>query len=233
MAKVSRKQLLKSSDEFLTFTEKAGRWIANNQRRLLLGGVVVIVIAAVIFGLVSYKRKHEASGALAFGNSFYEYKVLQASPTPGALAALVQSLTSVADEYSSTEAGKQARFYLASLLIETGDNVKAQEQLQILLDEPDLRPELAAMAWGALGQSYEAAGQTEEARRAYGQAIGASRPESANMWRSALARLLLDTDQQQSIALYRQVMDNSNSQFLRISAARMLINLGQDITRVN
>ncbi len=233
MAKLSRKQLLKSPDDFLTFTEKAGKWVVKNQRRLLIGGIVLVVAAGLVLGLITYNSRHQAAGALAYGQAFYTYKVTQANPSPAAWAGALQQLTKVATDYASTNAGNQARLCMSSVFFELGDYGKAEENLRLLLEEPGVSPEVSALAWGALGQCLEAKGNRSEAEQAYAKAAALSAPSSANIWRTAQARLLLGQDQKQSQALYKQVLDSSSSKFLRVNAARMLIGMGQEVGQLN
>lgn len=233
MAKKSRKELLKTPDDFLTFTEKASRWVIKNQRRLTIGMVAVLVVVGVVFALVSYNKSHQRSGAVAYGKAFFNYQEALANPSPAAWAQLVASLNTVSSEYASTYSGKLASLNMAAVLINLGDYAKAEEVLRNLLDEPGLAAEISALAWGTLGQCLEVAGKSDEATQAYAKAAHASGPASADIWKTAQARLLQGTNQQLSQDLYKQVAANSGSQFLRLNAIRTLISEGQDISQIN
>ena len=233
MIKLTRKQLLKSPDEFLTFTEKVGKWVAKYRRRLLVGTAGLLVVGAVVLGLVAYQKRHQHASALAYGQAFYLYQMVHTAPSPDQLSMLIQNFSMVANDYANTYTGRQARLLAGALLMATGDYAKAEDALRQISNDAGLAPEFSALIWGALGQCLEVAGKTTEATQAYVKAAELSGSASASIWRSSQARLLLADDAQQAQDIYRLVLNNSQSPFLRFNAANQLINMGQDIGRLN
>jgi len=59
MANVTRKELLKEPDEFITTTGSVMKWIRENPRRFGVGLAVIIVILALGFGLYFWKGLRE------------------------------------------------------------------------------------------------------------------------------------------------------------------------------
>lgn len=228
MAKVKRKELLKSRDEFLTFTEKAGKWLARNKRRLFIGAGAALVVVALAAGLFSYNRYQQKQAALAYGQAFYMYNVAQVQPSPGALAMLIQTYNRMAEDFGSSKAGLQARQFLGALYMQSGDLAKAEDTLSKLSQESGGEKDLQAITWGTLAQCMEMAGKTDEAIQAYAKAVVLSGPNSANTWKLSQARLLLKQNQPAAAQeLYEQIWGTTTNNYLGFIAARMLLDMGK------
>lgn len=109
MANVTRKELLKEPDEFITTTGSVMKWIRENPRRFGVGLAVIIVILALGFGLYFWKGHREQSAMSAYFKAGSDQKLV----------------AGVAADYTGTRAGKLSKLRLAGLAYAKGDTAEA------------------------------------------------------------------------------------------------------------
>lgn len=226
MAKVNRKELLRKQDEFLTFTEKAVKWAKRNRRGLFIGLGATLTVLVLALSVFSYNRYQHKQAAMAYGQVFYMQQLAQAQDAPGGMEMLIQNYRSFCEDYGSSQAGLQARQCLGSLYMQNGDLIKAEEILREVTQAPGAGKDLLAVTWATLAQGLEMAAKNDAAIEAYGKAVSFSGNNTANIWRSAQARLLMDKDKPAAQALYEQVRHTSAHNYLRFMADRILLNMG-------
>jgi predicted negative regulator of RcsB-dependent stress response len=231
LAKVSRKELLKKQDEFLTFTEKMSRWIGRNLRRLLWTSLGAAITIAVIFALVSYKRGQQHEGAKALGQAMTLYIQSRTQPGSEQTAQARQSLEEVATRFDNTESGLLAAFCHAAILLDERDYPAAQALLQDITDtyHSKMPAEIEVMVYGMLGQSLEGETKFTEAGDAFAKAASFSGPASRPLWLLEQARVLQAADPAAAVALYKEVNATSQQPFLRFNAANNLVKLGVNL----
>jgi predicted negative regulator of RcsB-dependent stress response len=71
--KVSRKQLLKSPDEFLTLSERGALFIKEHTRQFEIAGVVVAVALLAYLGITSYLNHVNKEGQTAYNKAYDEF----------------------------------------------------------------------------------------------------------------------------------------------------------------
>ena len=71
--KVTRKELLKEPDEFLTLTGKSILYFKQNPRQVTLAAVILVVCGAVAFGFYSYNTYQEKQSHEMFQKTLVEY----------------------------------------------------------------------------------------------------------------------------------------------------------------
>ncbi len=70
--KISRKELLKSPDEFMTFSEKAALFVSEHAK-VFKGGASVLVAAILVYvGVTAYKNSVDRKGQSAYNKATYE-----------------------------------------------------------------------------------------------------------------------------------------------------------------
>jgi tetratricopeptide (TPR) repeat protein len=161
--KLSRKELLKSPDEFLTATEKAVRFMQSHARPLIIGGVVLLVTVFVVVGLNWYTN-YRADQAIVQYNLALEPIKGQADPTDDQLRKAIDELAEVADDFSGTSTGKTARLKLAELYERDGQYEKAAQTYQAYLAKiPKEEKSLAPFIQAAAAHAYESAEKWDQA----------------------------------------------------------------------
>lgn len=118
MGNVTRKELLKEPDEFMTTTSSVLKWVRENPRRFVLAVVIIAVIVGGGFGL-------------RFWWVYREQTAMSAYIKAGADAKLMAEITR---KYTTTKAGKLAKLRLASLAYTRGDNGEAVRNANEFID---------------------------------------------------------------------------------------------------
>ncbi len=109
MARMTRKDLLNTPDEFVTTTNSALVWIKEHPQQFIIGIVVFVCILAGGFGVYYWKTNREFDGMNAYMKA----------------ANNSQMSLQVAQEYSDTKAGKLAKLRLARMSLEQGNQKMA------------------------------------------------------------------------------------------------------------
>ncbi len=109
MARITRKDILNTPDEFITTTSSLLAWIKEHPQQFIIGAVVIVCILAGGYGIYYWKTNRELDGMNAY---------MKASNNP-------QMSLQVAQEYSDTKAGKLAKLRLARLSFEQGNQKMA------------------------------------------------------------------------------------------------------------
>lgn len=109
MANVTRKELLKEPDEFITTTSSIMKWVRENPRRFGIGLAVIILMLAGGFGLYFWKGYREQSAMSAYIKAGSDQKLV----------------AEVSGAYIGTKAGKLAKLRLAGLAYAKGDTAEA------------------------------------------------------------------------------------------------------------
>ena len=122
--KVSRKELLKEPDEFLTTSAHIIEYTRQNPKRVLIIGVIVIlgVLAAVSF--YAYHRQAKLASHELFERALLEYQMLEMSrqaPTDEQLDKMLAQFEIIAKEYPSFPGGEMAQLYSGHVLYKKGD----------------------------------------------------------------------------------------------------------------
>lgn len=172
-----RKAQLKE-DHFITTTNHGLHWANQNRKSVIVTTSILlaVIIAAVLVGVVMNLRSNAASNA--FGQAMETYQTgLQTPgqpPLPGAkpfasaadrAKAANAQFGQVADQYSSTTPGHNARYFQGLTYIEEGQTSQAQATLQKVAD--GWNKGLASLAKLALADLYRQTGRDQQAIALY------------------------------------------------------------------
>jgi predicted negative regulator of RcsB-dependent stress response len=109
MARITRKDILNTPDEFITTTSSIFEWIKEHPQQFIIGALVLVFILAGGYGVYYWKTTRELDGMNAY---------MKASNNS-------QMSLQVAQEYSDTKAGKLAKLRLARMSFEQGNQKMA------------------------------------------------------------------------------------------------------------
>jgi len=109
MARITRKDILNTPDEFITTTNSVLVWIKEHPQQFIIGEVVLVCILYGGYVVTYWKTRRELNGMNAY---------MKASNNP-------QMSLQVAQEYSDTKAGKLAKLRLARMSFEQGNQKMA------------------------------------------------------------------------------------------------------------
>ncbi len=163
--RVTRKQLLKEPDEFLTFTEKAVRFIREHDRKFkyIAGtvGAIILLYVGVNTG-VGYTNKK--------GQSTYNmgYRLMSAqntdlSPESGEVKQAEELFQEVLDDYSLSRASRLALPELAYIKMVEKKYDEAIPLYQEFLDKAPENSPYQSLARIAIAACHEAKGEFEQA----------------------------------------------------------------------
>ncbi len=158
-------------EEALTRTES---FIEENQKLLgiIMGAIIVVVGGYYAYNLL-YRAplEEEAAAEMFVAEMYFEQDSLRL-----ALEGNTQfyGFLEIMDRYSSTDAGKLAKYYAGVAYFEMGDYAEAIRQLDEFSTED---PHLATVTYGLIGDAFSELGQSEEALEYYNKAVSRSKSE--------------------------------------------------------
>jgi tetratricopeptide (TPR) repeat protein len=171
--RITRKQLLKEPDSFMTFSGKAIAFLRANQSQIgyALAGVVVVVIGFAIFWYFSSRSEDKAYALLYQGLSHYSEASAGGQGEHFDQVAR-ESLGRLVKEYGSTTAGKVGWPLYGDVsyrATEFDDAVAAYENaLKVFPDAPAWRP----LIWNSLAYAYEGKKDFESAIQCWEKVVG-------------------------------------------------------------
>jgi tetratricopeptide (TPR) repeat protein len=162
--KVTRKQLLKEPDEFLTTTAKLIAWGKENTKALVIGTTLflVVFIAVSIYAFVNGRRS--AAANMLFGQALEKYQTVAGEKGGlAALSAVSGDFDTLIDSYGSQPAGKLGRLFYGNMEAMAEDNDKAIVYYQKALKEFGDDPALRNIIHNGLGTAYQQKGDYPKA----------------------------------------------------------------------
>jgi predicted negative regulator of RcsB-dependent stress response len=129
--KVTRKELLKEPDEFLTTTAQVIRYTREHPRSVALGCALVVICLLAAAGVYYYQKHREVRSHELFEQVCNEYEAAVQSPqqlTPQKLDKLFAEFDALTREYSSLPAGEMALLYSGHVLYKKQDFKGALER---------------------------------------------------------------------------------------------------------
>lgn len=141
--RVTRKELVKEPDEFITLTGKVIQWARNNAKPLIYGTCVFFGLVILISGYRFYSGQRAAAAAALFSKVLMGYQESQADDDPGkALAVVRPDFERLINKYGGTAEGRMGRILYGHLLL-AGDAVdEAIVAYKEALDDFDGTPDL-------------------------------------------------------------------------------------------
>lgn len=155
--RVTRKQLLKEPDEFLTFSAKAIQFAANN-RNAVLGVVIAVVVTTLAvagFRYYSQVSERKAYAMLEQARLAYLAEALGGGQS-SAHEETIKKLEEVIEAYPSTAAARFSLLVLGDFSYQRGNYDKAIEMYQRSLEAFAGEEAIQKMIWNGMGHAYEA-----------------------------------------------------------------------------
>lgn len=155
--KVSRKQLLKEPDEFITFTGKLIRLVSTYQKQItiVIGIVVSVFLIISIVKFYTNRMENNAFTLLNQANDKYS-AVLSSQDASAALKEVEKDFEYILSEYSGYQGGKIARVNYAAYCYRAGEYDKASSLYTTALKDFGKNPSYQNLILNGLGYSYKA-----------------------------------------------------------------------------
>ena len=115
--RITRKELVKKPDEFITLSGTAIQWARSNAKLLTYGAVAFFVIIVSVAGYRYYVENRERAAAMLLSHSMAAYEeAIRAQQDPAKALAMVQSdLEQLVDTFDGYDAGQLGRLFYAHI----------------------------------------------------------------------------------------------------------------------
>ncbi|MDY6972405.1 MAG: tetratricopeptide repeat protein [Thermodesulfobacteriota bacterium] len=162
--KITRKQLLKGPDEFLTFSGRAANFFTDHPREVRFAGVAVIAIAIIYLAVNTYTGSVNKMGQNAY-NVAYNNLLENIKPDTGLenLRKSEELFTAVTDEYGLSRASLLALPQIAHIKFLDKRYDESIEFYGDFMDRVSGRAQYESLARLALAACYEAKGDLKMA----------------------------------------------------------------------
>jgi predicted negative regulator of RcsB-dependent stress response len=117
--KISRKELLKEPDEFLTASSQAVEFARKNPRTVVIGCVVVVAVLVAGVAFYSHRQYRRTTSHELFMNAYRNYKTVVLSRNQASekqLDELLREFNAILSEFPSEPAGERALLYTGHVL---------------------------------------------------------------------------------------------------------------------
>ncbi len=162
--KKSRKELLKKTDEFITFTGKLIRFIADYQKQIFYILCAVVAVALVIIGYQFFAQRSEAKAFSMLEKTMAKYEARKkATSADEAYRNVSGEFQRIVEKYGGNAAGKLARVSYANISYNAGDYQKAIELYKPALNDFKDHPLVYNFILSGLGYAYQQMGEDRNA----------------------------------------------------------------------
>jgi len=175
--KITRKQLLKEPDEFITFSARLIQFAVKFKFQILVG--IALCCAGLIFvsGFVYFSKKSEEKAFVLMQQGINKYKTLSQTIGPAkAYQEVNADFEFILEKYPGKQGGKLARVSYADICYQAGEFDKAISLYRQSLKDTVNQQPMKYLVLSGLAYSYAARQEYQEAAT-YFQKI-ASEPES-------------------------------------------------------
>jgi predicted negative regulator of RcsB-dependent stress response len=160
MAKnISKKELLKKPDEFITLSNKTLNWTRENYKTVIGGIAGIIIILAAYFGYTAYRNHQENLGHEKYFSSQEQADSAQKE----------KQLEGVIKDYPGTQGAYMAMVSAGNAFYQNKDYAKAIASYQMALDKGNFPLEILTLIRENLAYAYEAKGDYPLAVKAYSE----------------------------------------------------------------
>lgn len=155
--KISRKELLKGPDEFMTFSERAAAFAQEHRKQISAVGIALAVACVVYLGVTWYLGYADRRGQEAYNKAYYTLRKADAAEEeiqdPTVPMGLFQQVTA---EHGLAKVSDLALPQMARLKFQEGKYDEAISLYRAFQSEVPDRSKYQDMARLALGACYEA-----------------------------------------------------------------------------
>jgi tetratricopeptide (TPR) repeat protein len=152
--RVTRKQLLKEPDEFITFTGKIIQFAKMYQTYLLYGAGALLLLILIVGGTRYYFGWKEKRAAVSLGQAVFRYEKITSEN--GDIAEVKSDFKEIVAKYSGYDGGKLARVMYANICFASGDFDTAILHYTQAIEEFNDNPSIQAFIRNSIGLAYQA-----------------------------------------------------------------------------
>ena len=173
--RVTRKQLLKEPDEFITFSNRMIKWGVAYKQQLMIGVGVFCAAVLVFVGMQYVSGRSQAKAFSLLENAIARYDQALAQNGPGkALDAVATDFELILNKYGSNAGGRLARVTFAQYTYAAGQADRSIALYDTALADFNEDPLYRAMIISGLGYAYTLKGDLQKAISNFEQVVSGS-----------------------------------------------------------
>jgi predicted negative regulator of RcsB-dependent stress response len=153
--KISRKELLKKPDEFITLSTRTLNWAKDNYLKVIYIASGVVLLLILFFGYSAYRSRQERLGHEKYFSS------LEVTDPDQKL----KQLEEIIKDYSGTKAAQSSRVMAGHLYYQKKDFSRAISSYQSALDNGTFPQTFKTLILGNLAYAYEQKGDLPQAAK--------------------------------------------------------------------
>jgi tetratricopeptide (TPR) repeat protein len=166
--KLTRKQLLKEPDEFITFSGKLIKWLTTYKRQATLAAGVAVVLLVATAGFQAYLHHAENKASALLTETLAQYQTaMKANDPVKAYQTVEKSFARILDDYSARSMGKIAGVEFAHICFRAGEFDKAISLYKTALEDFSNAPFYKNLILSSLGYAFEGKKDYESAVKYY------------------------------------------------------------------
>ncbi|MBW2087275.1 MAG: tetratricopeptide repeat protein [Deltaproteobacteria bacterium] len=180
--KLTRKELLSQSDEFMTQTQRVISFVGRHPGKFIIGAAAALALLLTVMGIKVYMDRHTGQALAAYSEALAQANRLKSRDNKGAgeeIEAVLDALERVSTKYARTTPGRLVLLDLGTLYFHLKRYDEARytykKCLKVLKpEEESLRPfilDSLAYTYEAQNKLTEAAAQWEEIVRLPGNLL--------------------------------------------------------------
>ena len=222
--KLTRKELLKGPDEFLTVSGRAILYVKEHAKPFKVAGGILVGAALVYLGVSTYLNYADRKGQEAYGAAYYEVsKVKEMQADHEALKKSEELFNKVITDHRLSKASRLAPLQIAHLKFLEKKYEEAVKLYQAFLKEVPENTVYQSLVLLALAASYEGQGDFGKAVEALQKILSSSEKSFKEQAMFNLARVygLSKQPDKAKETLKEFIEKYKNSPFLSMAKARL------------
>ena len=157
--KISRKDLLKKPDEFITISTRTLNWVKDNYPKVIWIGSGIVFVLVLFFGYSAYRNRQEKQGHEKY---FSSLEVLDPDQK-------LKKLEEIIKDYPGTKAAYSALVTAGHLYFQKKDFPRAVSSYQTALNKGEFPPAFKTLIQGNLAYAYEQKGDLQQAAKGFSE----------------------------------------------------------------
>jgi tetratricopeptide (TPR) repeat protein len=157
--KISRKELLKKPDEFITLSTRTLNWVKDNVQKVIWIGSVVVFLLIGYFGYSAYQSRQER---LSHEKYFSSLEITDAEKR-------LKKLEEVANDFPRTKAASDSRVTVGHLYYQKKDFPRAISAYQAALTYGGFPPAFKTLILENLAYALEQKGDFQQAAKTFSE----------------------------------------------------------------
>lgn len=222
--RVTRKQLLKEPDEFMTTTGRIIQWGQQYARQLAIAGGIIAILLVVVTTYRYYDNWVENKAFLLLDEAVRKYETKKtSSDIMQAYQSTKEDFDNIVRKYDNTDGGQMAMFVFAGISNDAGDADRAIELYETGLKYFKSEPAYQNFILSGLGYAYEKNEDVSKAVSYFQQIADGSDPTVKDLALFNLGRLYQQMgDTEKSKAAYtRLTTDYTESIYYEVAKEKV------------